>query len=298
MGHVTGQGDGLMLEDALHWIEPITPLLDATAAALAILGVLFAVAKAIGPGIRPLLLRSINACAAALKRFDIRPEISCAELRLCVLLAGTDSLLDILARSYTGVDDAKSSIAAALAFIGKSKEATAVSRTGAAWGIAYRSGPRAALHFFEYDSIGSKRDSIEDEFACRKGLTHLVDSLDTEVKVREWQTRKLRTVPYSNIISLLARESPLLKLPSIFHDASDYLKSELVMVAEGWPRILDVDLLLPIDEKRLRVLRRIVARYASCKSMPKMSANLALLAYAQTFQGAPEEASQRHTERE
>ena len=86
----------------------------------------------------------------------------------------------------------------------------------------------------------------------------------------EWRRDNWMTVPIAKIVEALAEDSTLLRLPSCLDDASRYLKSK---PAAG--------ILRPIDGKRLRALRHIAARKARCKSLPKIAANLAMLAYAE-----------------
>jgi hypothetical protein len=277
------QGDEMMLrawlEDAWRWIgDPTGRIVEVTAAALVIVTTIVAAITAIGRRIRPLSSTLISAWGAASVRLDMRSAISCGKLRVGVLLAGPDALINMARKSDFVTDsDSQRIIAQALAFIGKSEDAKPLHLTGTAWGIAIRSGPKAAMQFME----PQKNTGIAGA-TLYEALVRTVDTLRNDAEMRDWQINKALTVPFGDILDSLIKDSPEIGMPSCLNDASLYVKSKPVEF-NLWVTARDKKLLRPINKKGLRALRRIVLRKASCKSLPGIAANLAMLAYAQEY---------------
>lgn len=266
------------LEEAWRWIgEPTGRILEVTAAALAIVATIVAAISWIGWRVRLLSSTLISAWRAASARLDMGRVISCGKLRVGVLLAGPDALVS-MARKSNFVTDYHS-LAQALAFIGKSEDAKSVHLTGTARGIAIRNGPKAALQFIE--PLKSTVGGVA-VIAVYESLVRAVGTLRNDAETRDWQINKSLTVPFGKILDSLIKDSPQIGMPSSLNDASLYVKSKPIQF-NFWVTARDMKILRPIDNKRLRALRRIVLRKASCKSLPGIAVNLAMLAYAQEY---------------
>ena len=88
------------------------------------------------------------------------------------------------------------------------------------------------------------------------------------------------TNPIAAIADELDKAGKLGDWPSCLEDAGRYLLSKPGLVM-GWVPVRDVEILRPIDRRRLRALRRFSARASPCVSLPRIAANLAILVRAE-----------------
>jgi hypothetical protein len=263
------------MDEIWHWIgEPTGRVIEVTAAALAILGVIIPCIGVAARHIRALWSVLQHAGATIVRRIDARSALSCARLRLAVLFSAPETLVRLSLKACPNELSSRSAVAKALAFVGETEEAKSVDLSGAAWGIALNNGPEMALRFVEplkeissaaliaYDGIREKRDRLADENA-----------------IMCWQANTSLTTPLGRIAELLKGERSEVCFLSPFSDVVSYLKNKPVMLS-GWVPVRDSGVLRPINKRRLRVLRRIVFRRATCKSLPEIASHLAILACA------------------
>ena len=216
---------------------------------------------------------------AAWTRLRNGPEMVCLRLRLTAIFGGSAALIEgarhALGSQRTSEQTKTSSnIATALAFFGETDAATSCDLSGAAWGVAWRRGPKEALAIVE-----PKKDIDSGAFLVWSALVDLCSDLDSLEREFDWRYNKATTAPIAAIADEVEESGGLNRWPAYLDDVEAYLQSEPNLL-DGWVPVRDISNLRPIDEKRLRALRWSAARAAPCTSLPRIAANLAVLVSA------------------
>ena len=267
-----------MMEKVLDWLR--APDTVAIIVVIAGLVAIFRAARAACEWVWPLLRRSITKVQrfpmAAWLRVGIGPKIACLRLRLTVIFGDSAALIEgarhaLGSQRTSERSKTRSDIAIALAFLGKTDAATSCDLFGAAWGVAWRRGPKKALAMVE-----PKKDIDTGAYLAWSALVKLCSDLDSLEREFDWRYKTATTAPIAAIADEVKESGRLNRWPVYLDDVEAYVHSEPDLW-HGRVPVRDVSNLRPINEKRLRVLRWSAARAAPCTSLPRIAANLAVL---------------------
>lgn len=279
----------MIFHHLVDWLSrpKVVAVFGTLASIIAIITALDKLPKTLWPSGQRVAHRLVCAISATWNRLRLRPALTCIRMRWTVLFGDQMALIEGARRALEGtsaseLEIARSDLAKVLAFIGRVEDATSIDPCGAAWGLAMGRGPQEAL------SIVESRKHVEaSAFYTWQALADICRDLDTPERVDYWCHSRAATSPIVAIANEFAKLDRFLKWPACLNDVADYIQSEPACFV-GWVRVRDFDILRPIDEERFHALRWMSARASPCTALPKIAANLAILADAKViFRSAP-----------